>query len=475
MFTSCHCLCRSLYGRLLPAGSMCRVRFGLAGIHFDPLEPSRPQNDLFQPLIATLPVLASKQEIAETRAKGNESTGNNVDGATTITKILKNERQIQTTNNLNSSSPPTSNDEAHHDTAKRDQCLDRNRLRNSLSSSSSSLPPPSWSPSSDKDQLRRLTKNTTSQVARDIPKPVGSSAVPRRNGHCSRPHSKRIPIKSTKAPPAKRVRFAMDVQERTIPSDDISDISISNSSADSYIDPPSPIEPFDAFSGYYRIPDVSASHGARTVSRHSSEEEIDTRGFLDSEDGSEVDIQGLPVKRIAKGNSPASTKTHESGPRHAKNTAPPVRAKMSGSVPGSRSWGTESEVESHIDPGESGPNKSRLHERPSSLRLHSSKPLPYPRLRSSKRPTEPIIFVRPSTLLGPRAYREPSDVLRGSRDVGESLRDEHHGRKSLAQRPGRVKAPKNNQSKDLQILSVSDDKENDAEYDAELGLLFRNV
>ena len=42
---------------------MCRVRFGLTGIYFDSLEPSRPRADFFQPLTASVPPVAHIQQV----------------------------------------------------------------------------------------------------------------------------------------------------------------------------------------------------------------------------------------------------------------------------------------------------------------------------------------------------------------------------------------------------------------------------
>ena len=42
---------------------MCRVRFGLTGIYFDSLEPSRPRGESFQPLTASIPPVAHNRQV----------------------------------------------------------------------------------------------------------------------------------------------------------------------------------------------------------------------------------------------------------------------------------------------------------------------------------------------------------------------------------------------------------------------------
>ena len=42
---------------------MCRVRFGLTGIYFDSLEPSRPRGEFFQPLTASIPPVALNKQV----------------------------------------------------------------------------------------------------------------------------------------------------------------------------------------------------------------------------------------------------------------------------------------------------------------------------------------------------------------------------------------------------------------------------
>ena len=62
LYARCLAICRYSIG--IASLSMCRVRFSLAGIHFDELKPNRLREEHHQPLIATLPLTIEKEEVA---------------------------------------------------------------------------------------------------------------------------------------------------------------------------------------------------------------------------------------------------------------------------------------------------------------------------------------------------------------------------------------------------------------------------
>ena len=467
---------------------MCRVRFGLTGIYFDSLEPSRPREDFFQPLIASIPAVAQNKQ--------RDAVAEAIDGAKVeekylvATKISKND-QDGTTKHLRDllSSSRDEGCRLAKDTKINHASIGSKRLRNSvLSSSSSSSPSSSLSsssasspPSIDKDQSRKLNHRTSPQA----PKPTTKSQTTQK--HNSKP-SKRDPSTSpegpTKAPPAKRVRFAMDVQASIIPSDDAGSTSSSNSSDDSYTDPPSPTEPYDAFGGCYRGPGASRSRSmneqtARWRMRIPAEVESTDYddGFFDSEDASEVDVQDLLVKRrppmivqaAAKGLTPDQR-------NHQNNSTPLAWSKHSArALDQSRvmAGGVERNVNSglHLEGSYAGQKRPV-----SSSRL--VKQLRYPKLRSGENLPEPIFVVRPRFLSDAREKGKLADVLRSNSRCKRSISNSKNGRKGTKIppfRPTGVKAPEKDKSPKYSHPSVTDDMEKSARLDEDLGMLIRDI
>ncbi len=268
----------------------------------------------------------------------------------------------------------------------------------------------------------------------------------------------------------------MDVQERNIPSDGASDTSSSHSSDDSYTDPPSPTEPYDAFAGYYRTPGASISHridgriaGSRT--HFPAAEETDTDGadnFLDGEDGSEVDVQGLPVKRRPPKTVRAARKGRALDQRHHLSIPTPLtRSKHSGRVM-DQSRVMAGELESKIDGGLHLEQSHRGKEQSvSPLQLGGQ--LRYPKLRSGKNYPEPVFVIRPSSLSNAKKKGTLADTLNSSRGISKN------GHEGTPPQPTRVKAPKKDKTTKYRAPSVSDDLKRDAEFDEDLGLLVRDV
>ncbi|CAD6593601.1 MAG: hypothetical protein ASARMPREDX12_007346 [Alectoria sarmentosa] len=374
---------------------MCRVRFGLAGVYFDSLEPIRPREEASKPLISALPPMVQNQQwdvvskvmdcgaIKRDAVSAKESSENDEDGG-----------QMQTAKDQIDSSSSSPRDEVVQSWAKK---------------------------------------------AKINQEPVGEG--------------------SSKAPPAKRVRFAMDVQERIIPSDDASESSSSHSSNDSYTDPPPPTEPYDAFAGYYRTACAARSHGmnrriAGSRMRFPAEEEIDTDGadgFLDSEDGSEVDVQGLSVKGIprrtvrAAGNGQTSDQRH-----HQINSTPPARSTHSGGVR-DQSRVMSGGLESNVDGGLHLENSHANQKQPVSPPL-SGGHLHYPKLRSGKNLPEPIFVVRPRFLSDAKVKGKPADISNSRAHGGAVSKLGHEGTKTSPPRPTWVKASKKDKSRNTGAL-----------------------
>ena len=459
---------------------MCRVKFGLTGVYFDSLQPSRPREEFFQPLIVAIPPVAqnkqgdivpNKIDSKESEAKAVKATGISKNGEDNI---------IINPSDSSSSSSSTSKDRHASRLGKSSKqiyaSVGSKRVRSSSVSSSSSASSP---PSSHEDQFH-ISPNTDTSL--QAAKPVSSHTTRKCNNKSSQRHTS-TPLRGlTKGPPAKRVRFAMDVQENIVPNHDASDTTSSHSSDDSYIDPPSPTEPYDAFAGYYRAPGASGSHringrvgGSRM--RFLAEEDMNTDGadgFLGSEDGSEVDVQGLAVKGRPPTAVRAAGKGQSLGQRHHKNSSTPLaRSRNLGRVL-EESQVMAGGLESNVDGGLKL-EQSHASRKQSVSPLRSSGQLHYPRLRSGKILPEPIFVVRPRFLSDAKDKGKPAHISSSSGYGKGNSQDRHEGTKTLPPRPARVKASKKNKTPKYQFPSVSEDLKEDAEFDKDLGLLVRDV
>ena len=452
---------------------MCRVRFGLTGIYFDSLEPNRPRDEFFQPMIAAIPPAVQNNqglvvpEAIDCGAAIKEK-------ASTATEISKKDGEGTT------GGSSSSIDEGDYLLAKKAKTnrasVGNKRVRDSSSSSSTSSSSASAPPtSSDEGQVHR-SANSENGPAKP-PKPVNSRTTQKCTDKSAKRHPSTASGKLTKAHPAKRVRFAMNVLEKHIPSDDASDVSGSHSSDDSYIDPPSPTEPYDAFAGYYRTAGASRSHRMKGKIV-GLKEELSTDGadgFLDSEDGSEVDVQGLPVRGPLARSVRATGKDRFSDQRQGQNTSTPplARSKHSGSVM-DQSRAMASGLESNVDRGLRPELPQASQNRPVSP-LRSGGQLRYPKLRSGKTLPEPIFVVRPRFLSDAKHKWRPAYILTSSGYSRGLSKIRHEPAKTSPTRPTQIKAPNENQLPKYSALLVSDDLKNDAEFDEDLGLLVRDV
>lgn len=460
---------------------MCRVRFGLTGIYFDSLEPSRPREEVCQPLISALPpMVQNKQCDVVSKVIGDGAIKTGVVWAKGSSENKKVGGQRQTTKDLNNSSSSSPRDEEGHSWAKgakTNQASVGSKRARDLSSSSSVA---SSSSSSNEDQSHESANSEISRLASKDSKRV-NSPTQKRPDKTSLPGTPKTSKKSSKAPPAKRVRFAMDVQQRIVPSDDASDTSSSHSSDDSYTDPPSPTEPYDAFAGYCRTPGASRSHRmngriARSRMRLLPVEDVNTDGddFLDSEDGSEVDVQGLPVKGRPPRTVRAAATGQTSDQRHHQNISTPlarskhsVRAMDQSQIMGG---GLEGNVDSGLYL-----EKSQASQKGPVLPLRSGGPLRYPKLRSGKDLPEPIFVVRPRFLSDAREKGKPADLLNSRGHSRGFSKKGPAGTKIPPPRSTQVRAPKKIKNSIYRAPSVSDDSKRDAEFDEDLGLLIWDV
>ena len=461
---------------LLP--TMCRVRFGLTGIHFDSLEPNRPRGEFFQPLIAAVPSVAqNKQGSVMSEAidcgaieeKGVTATESSQNGITTDHSDLSSSSTDREGCRL------AENAKTNRATVGSKRARDFILPSSPSSSSSSSASSP---PSSDKNKAHRSANSKISFQPSKPPKPVTLRTTQKCTNKSSKRHTSTTPGRLTKAHPAKRVRFAMNVQERFIPSGDASE----HSSDDSYTDPPSPTEPYDAFAGYYRTPGASRSHRtngriAGSKMRCPVEEEPSTDGidgFFDSEDGSEVDVQGLPVRaRHARTVRAAGKGRSSDQQRQHRKTSTLAQSKHPGKFM-DQSQIMASGLESNADRGLHLEQSHASQKQPvSPVRLGGQ--IRYPKLRSGKSLPEPIFVVRPRFLSDARHKWKPADILSSSGYSSGISKNGHEGTKTPPPRPTRVNAPNKNNPPRYRPPLVSDDLKTGAEFDEDLGLLVRDV
>ena len=460
--------------------NMCRVRFGLTGIYLDSLEPSRPREEFFQPLIVSVPpVLHNKHGDAGPEAMN----GGEIQEKVIVTTEIPNDNQDCTTKNLSYSSS-SSRDDGCRFTKKvktTHASVGSKRIRNSVSSSSSPVSTSSVSPppSSDEDWIHDLKTN---KRAPQRSKLIDLRKTPKGCRNLSKSYTSLSPEGPTKAPPPKRVRFAMDKHKCITPNLGVGSTSSSDSSDDSYTDPPSPIEPCDPFRGYYRTPTASnlydtngqgAKWGTQVAAGVATGmNEFDD--FLDSEDGSEVDVQALPVKRCpqrtmrADVGGPKSNQWH-----HQSKTAPTARSKQSGRVieqPCVVAQNDESNFDNGLHFEESHANR-----RESVLRPQSHEQLRYPKLRSGKDLPEPIFVVRPRVLSTAKGKGKPAGIIDGVRYSGDISKNRQEGTKGPPAGLTVAKAPNKHKSPKYRPPSVTDDLKRDVNSDVGLDMLVRDV
>ena len=197
-------------------------------------------------------------------------------------------------------------------------------------------------------------------------------------------------------------------------------------------------------------------------------------GFLDSEDGSEVDVQVLPVKERPPRTVRAVGKGQIRDQRHHLNISTPLaRSKHSGRVM-DQSRVTAGELESNVDSGVHL-EQSQEGQKKGVSPLQSGGHLRYPKLRSGRNLPEPIFVVRPNFLSNTKKKGMPADMLSSSGYSRGISENGHEDAKTPPPRPTRVKAPKKNKTTKYRAPSVSDDCKRDAEFDEDLGLLVRDV
>lgn len=462
---------------------MCRVRFGLTGIYFDALEPSRPREESIQPLIVSVPpVLHNKHGDVGPKAMSGGETQQKV----IIATEAPNENQDCTTENACDSSSSSSRDEGCRST-KSSKTIHASvgckRVRNSISSSSSAStssasPPP---PSSDEVPIHDLANRKINLRAPRRLKLIGLRKPPKTHNNSPKRHASLSPEGLIKAPPRKRVRFAMDEHESIKPGHGVGSTSSSHSSDDSYTDPPLPTELCDPFRGYYRMQAVSNSRdtngqraGRWTQVGAEVATDMDDYGFLDSEDGSEVDVQALPVKRCSQRTMHANVGGPKSNQRHHQsNTAPIAWSKQS-----TRST-DESRVvaqvhQRNVDNGLQL-NESHANQREPAVLPESREQLHYPKLRSGRDLPEPIFVVKPRFSLHAKGKGEPAGIFRGGEYSRDTSKNRQEGTKGPPSCLGVAKAPNQKRPLKYQPPSITDDLKIDVEFDVGLDRLVRDV
>ena len=461
---------------------MCRVRFSLTGIYFDSLEPSRPREEFFQPLIVSVPpVLHNKHGDAGPEAM----SGAGIQEKVIVPTNIPNDRR--TTKNVSDSSTSSSRDEGYRSKRKVNTIhasVGSKRVRKSVSSSSSSASTSSVSPpqSVDDDPIHDLANSKTNLGAPHRSKLIDLRQTQKDYHNSTKRHTSTSQEGPTKAPPPKRVRFAMDEHESITPSHGVGSTPSSHSSDESYTDPPSPTEPSDPFRGYYRTPAASNLYdmngqGAESVTQVAAGVETETDSyddFLDSEDGSEVDIQALPVKRCPPRTMHADVGGPKSNQRHHQsNTARTAWSKQSRRVI-DQSCVVAQNDDGNVDNG-LHLQESHANQRKSVLRPRSQELLCYPQLRSGKDLPEPIFVVKPRFLSNAKGKGKPAGTISGGRYSRDISKNRQEGTKGPPSGPTVSKGPNKHKTPKYRPPSVTDDLKRDVEFDVGLDMLVRDV
>lgn len=421
---------------------MCRVRFGLTDIHFEECRPSLPRESYYRPLVAAIPSIVEKKQekfVSSSIAKG-VTEKKDVVGAIPNVCIAKPYCWPEEMKRSQSSGVKAFDGSARSSSSssslRNEDGPSRTGTRVKLQAPTTGIKRPrtsSLSSSSLSDGNRPCvpTNNSTKQSV-TIPallSKLASPTKPKCNTKCTKASALKSTKKSGKAPPTKKVRFVMDMGDTMVPDHPVSDTSSSHSSDESYTDPPSPAEPYDAFSGYYRAPGASRIRGDRydaasLLARWRQEEEIGTDWLFDSGEGSEVDVQDLPVK-----NTPLKI-AHCNGIRLQSNRIHPntslCPSKRPGRGPQGLACDLENEMSSSGDCAGLHQMESHLQRRKSAMTCHpgegptrSGKDFLEPASARSKVHTERGHNRRPfpqrhqaseTTKIKTKAYRPPSAV-----------------------------------------------------------------
>ena len=459
--------------------TMCRVRFGLTGIYFDSLEPSRPREEFVQHLIVSTPPVAQSKP-GNTVPKTVDS-GKFQDKVMTAKDFVEHQQDglIYPSDSSSSLLRAEAGGCLMKDARTNHEIVGSEQVWNSGSTSISSLSRSSASspPASDEDQSQKVT---SSKIDIQALKPLNDSRISRK--HIQKPCKRQKftpPERFTNPPSTKRVRFAMDLPKPVLPSQDRSSKSSSNSSDDSYTDPPSSIVPHNAFGNYHRT--FFRSRGTNEqidgwkirTPAETEDSQDDYNGFLNSDDGSEVDVQGLSVKaRPPK--SVQATKGPKLDQGYHQNTPTSLtrseRFTMimdpSQDVPG----GLESSVDSGIHSEKSHVSEKRL-----VTSSCAGGQLRLPKLRSGKNLVEPIFVVRPRFSSHAKEERKPADSSSGSGCSRGTSKNGGGNTKTSLSHPVRVKASKEKKSLKQCPPPFDNDLMEDVEFDEDLGMLIRDV
>lgn len=404
---------------------MCRIRFGVTGIHFDNLEPSRPHEEAYQPLVSPLPAIVDKKTSSEGPLPiiTKKEVGRQAVGLKTSKKGLPTKRKEKSVmvesdpgpSSVLSSSYNNCDEGSSQTTAKRKRSQDSSSSSSSSSNSDAGLdhslrdgPSGERQASTSKNEAKA---NKNKAAPRKVPSIKPTKFPPVKKVRFYDDASTADELNSAKyTPPAKKVRFADMVEERTIP-DDASDSSSSDSSNDSYTDPGPPIEPHDLLMRLASNTPLYASKASRNRS------------------------------------------------------------------PSSLSWNS-SDIERKIDQSGQVQEENRFERQKSLSPPHSARSPAHRTRRSEDSAPEPLYIVQSNTRTKETSSRP---ALRRSSDSFDTLREEYNGTPQAA---GAPKAEKDKSKKFKNEAKPSSPKykapsaidvENDVEYDAGLDLLFRDV
>ena len=433
-----------LLGDLTSLLLMCRIRFGLAGIHFEDFEGCHPvEKVVFQPIISSVPpVVACKTKRRSIEPDPLLKEGCVSSGKRTSPRQDENVKyyfssfpfSFSLNADFSGDSKPVlrvvsggaslTSSSSRHDDEHNDKVKPKENINTPQSKSLIQAPPPAANKVSEADRTESLPKKTAKAHSTEKVTIADNTSL-----------AEEEPLKTV--PPAKQVRFSDMIEERIIKSDLSSDSS-SNSSYDSYTDP-LPVNE-DAV---VALPSAAQSQGP----------------MLDDSCGRSI----VPSSSTGSGIDVRNTWTASHTPKRQRSATPGSSESQS---PASLSWGS-SDLESNIDLDGQECEGSRFHRQRALSPFTSSNPGRDRRTRFGEVLPEPIFVIRSKT---------HNYVIAGK---SEEPQDAREPEKALSSRDSRAAATKQQNSKKkvkYKAPSASDDaKENAQEIDGDLSVFFREV
>ena len=426
---------------------MCRIRFGLAGVHFEDFQICVPVEEGYQPLVANVPLIVAD------KATGNGSDAGCLSGTRYVRRRkfaghtpgnIKRCISPASTYSITLTSSTSSQDDGG---SKRDLPPSRSPSPGRILGNSSSSGTKGAQDDGDTVDGNTAISNierplqgppTTSNVRRE-PKVGISPQRPATIKSARKTTSSSEPSSVTPSPLLKQVRFSDMVEKRTIPSEVASDLS-SNSSNDSYTDPPPLAEERLTNSKFQSwSPKRSFEVGGH-----------DARSISSTSNGSEVDPgpDWVASATLMQGTNSLASDSGMSSPT-------------------SQSW-AGGESDSNVDFDGQGREESRFYRQKALSSPSSRFARRHSKTRSKGSLPEPIFVVRSQ-----------------KRDHLDGRKEKRSASAGVGQNSSQMKVPKSANSKNKQSSAIKgkykapavteDAKENEIELDGHLSGPFREV